>query len=137
MSEEIIKVLDYICAQLGVVVDWSAENVMPQVMDILNRYRVYKIAISVLLILFFIIILIVSGICLKKCFKGVAAKTESIWCEKRYDDYRVTELAETTFTVGLTMIIAAVIVIGVNINFLLKWLVVPEIQYLAMLQGYM
>lgn len=31
MSEEIIKVLDYICEQLGIAIDWTAENVWPQV----------------------------------------------------------------------------------------------------------
>lgn len=138
MSEEIIKVLDYICAQLGIAVDWSAENVMPQVMDVLGRYRVYKIAISVFLILFFAIILIMAVATLKKCLKDVYTNTAGIWCEKRYSgDYQATGLAETTVFIGAIVVPVAMMVIGSNINCLLKWLVVPEIQYLAMLQGYM
>ena len=42
MSEEIIKVLDYLGEQLGIVIDWSSENVWPQVMDILVILNINK-----------------------------------------------------------------------------------------------
>lgn len=44
MSEEIIKVLDYLGAQIGIAIDWSSENVWPQIMDILGRYRLFELA---------------------------------------------------------------------------------------------
>ena len=44
MSEEIIKVLDYLGAQIGIAIDWSSENVWPQVTDILGRYRLFELA---------------------------------------------------------------------------------------------
>ena len=43
MSEEIIKVLDYLGEQLGIAIDWTSENVWPQVMDILGRYRLFEL----------------------------------------------------------------------------------------------
>lgn len=43
MSQEIINVLDYLGKKLGIAIDWSSENVWPQVMDILGRYRLLEI----------------------------------------------------------------------------------------------
>ena len=77
------------------------------------------------------------AVILKKCLKDVYTNTEGIWCKKWYrDDYRTTGLAEAAIMTGAIMIPIAIVVIGININCVLKWLVVPEIQYLAMLQGY-
>ena len=43
MSQEIINVLNYLGEQLGIAIDWTFENVWPQVMDILERYRLLEI----------------------------------------------------------------------------------------------
>ncbi len=43
MSQEIITVLEYIGEKLGIAIDWTAENVMPQVLAVLSRYRILEI----------------------------------------------------------------------------------------------
>lgn len=43
MSQEIIKVLEYLSNQLGIAIDWTSENVWPQVIEILGRYRLLKL----------------------------------------------------------------------------------------------
>lgn len=43
MSQEIINVLNYLGEQLGIAIDWTSENIWPQVMDILGRYRLFEI----------------------------------------------------------------------------------------------
>lgn len=48
VSEEIIKVLDAICAKFGIVVDWSAENIIPFLNQICGHFVTYEIATSVL-----------------------------------------------------------------------------------------
>jgi hypothetical protein len=48
VSEEIIKVLDSICAKFGIVVDWSAENIIPFLTQLCGRFVTYEIATSVL-----------------------------------------------------------------------------------------
>lgn len=47
MSEEIIKVLDAVCDKIGIAVDWSAENITPQMMDLFKRYGNYLFADAV------------------------------------------------------------------------------------------
>ena len=44
MSQEIINVLNYLGEQLGIAIGWTSENVWPQVMDILGRYRLFELA---------------------------------------------------------------------------------------------
>lgn len=46
MSQEIINVLEYIGGKLGIALDWTSENIWPQVLDILGRYRILQIVIS-------------------------------------------------------------------------------------------
>ena len=36
--------VDAIAEKFGMFIDWSAENVVPQIMEILMRYRTYELA---------------------------------------------------------------------------------------------
>lgn len=41
MSNEIISVINALCDKLGIAVDWTSENVMPQVQYLVDRYARY------------------------------------------------------------------------------------------------
>lgn len=136
MSEEIIKVLDYICAQLGIAVDWSAENVMPQVMDVLGRYRVYMMANTGILIACLLLGLFVSFSLLKKCIKGVS-KQEGIWWHEGYSVSGPSELAIVVVVACAFVGVFAFFGLFSNVSDILQWAIVPEIKYLEMLKGLM
>ena len=72
MSQEIINVLNYLGEQLGIAIDWSSENVWPQVMDILGRYRLLEIVSSCLWIVIQIAFIVYALVVLMKCFKASA-----------------------------------------------------------------
>ena len=69
MSQEIINMLNYLGEQLGIAIDWSSENIWPQVMDILGRYRLLEIVYSCLWIViqsaFIVYALVVFFFCFK------------------------------------------------------------------------
>ena len=44
ISDELIKVLDYLGAQLGITIDWSAENVLPYVKELCEKLVRYETA---------------------------------------------------------------------------------------------
>ena len=140
MSQEIINVLNYLGEQLGIAIDWSAENVWPQVMDILGRYRLLEI-ISTAMWIFaevaaIIFALVVSIKCIKANNKIRITKEDNFWW---YKGYSTTWLSGA----GATLVLAAVFfggalfMIPINIGDLLRWVIVPEIQYLEMLKGLM
>ena len=71
-SEQFKEIFELICEKIGVVIDWSQENVVPYVMDFLKRYVAYNIVEEILLILFGFA-LIVGAI-----FSFMGAKLESL-----------------------------------------------------------
>lgn len=42
MSEEIIKVLDELGKRFGIVIDWSNQNIIPYLQELLQRFIYYK-----------------------------------------------------------------------------------------------
>ena len=133
MSEEIIKVLNYLGEQLGIAIDWSAENVVPQVMDILGRYRILQIVNNVSLMIVFIGLLFVICCLMKKSIRDVAAKKDGIW----YDRYMLSGFSMALYIVGgcaLFFLIPATVMAFTDI---LQWIIVPEIRYFALLKSYM
>ena len=47
MSDEIIKILDDLGQRFGVVIDWSSENVMPYLQDLISRFTSYEMLTSI------------------------------------------------------------------------------------------
>ena len=48
MSDEIIKILDDLGQRFGVAIDWSSQNVMPYLQDLVRRFTTYEIATSIM-----------------------------------------------------------------------------------------
>ena len=51
MDNKIIEALDYLGEKIGIAIDWTAENVYPQVLDFMARYKTYEIVIDTMWIL--------------------------------------------------------------------------------------
>ena len=47
MSDEIIKILDDLGRRFGIVIDWSSQNVMPYLKDLMSRYIDYEVMTSI------------------------------------------------------------------------------------------
>lgn len=46
VSDQIIAVLNDLCAKFGMAIDWSSENIVPYVSQLCERYIRYEIATS-------------------------------------------------------------------------------------------
>ena len=60
MSSEIIKLLDELCARFGIAVDWTSENVMPQLEIIADKLVRYEHVTSIMLLVFGAILIAVG-----------------------------------------------------------------------------
>ena len=69
MSQEIINVLNYLGEQLGIAIDWSSENVWPQVVDILGRYRLFELVTTGIWLVIELAMLILPRLLLRVCLK--------------------------------------------------------------------
>ena len=135
MSEEIIKVLNYIGDQLGIAIDWSSENIWPYVVDVLGRYSTMEIINHVIGLVILLVVAIAIIVVLCKSMHGAFNAKNELW----YDDYLNGPSILSIITWVACFLILCAIVIPltiVNGNDLLKWAVVPEIKYLDMLKSY-
>lgn len=69
MSEEIIKILDDLGRRFGILIDWSSENILLYLQDLISRFIKYDIAINISLIIFGIIFLIITIFAIRKIIK--------------------------------------------------------------------
>lgn len=141
MSQEIINVLNYIGEQLGIAIDWSFENIWPQIMDILGRYRLMEIVYSCLWIVIQSAFIVYALVVLIKCFKAnvklKATKQDNFWW---YSGYASNWLSGAGAGAGLIITagffgVTSLCMLPMEVGDLLKWLIIPEVKYLEMLKG--
>ena len=142
MSQEIINVLNYIGEKIGVAIDWTADNVVPQILDILGRYRIYKIVGLSIWILGIVILaigfayfgkMVVGNY--KSCYNtkqdNILFSYSTYWGKPEWSAPSVI------YTVSLVIyLLFALIGIPIVVGEMLGWILIPEIQYLEMLKGY-
>ena len=141
MSQEIINVLNYLGEQLGIAIDWTAENVWPQVMDILGRYRLLEMISSGLMIVAEIAMIVFGLIVAIKCLEAHAkirtTEEDNFWWHRVYLSTCLSDAGMALVIVAAFFGIGALFIIPTDVGELLRWAIVPEIQYLEMLKGLM
>lgn len=50
MADDIIKLLEYLFAKMGIAIDWSADNVMPYLEELGNHIVMYKMWSAIVMI---------------------------------------------------------------------------------------
>ena len=141
MSQEIINVLNYLGEQLGIAIDWSSENVWPQVMDILGRYRLLEIVSSCLWIVVQTVSIVYALVVLVKCFKASGkirtTKQDNFWWYSGYSSNWLSGAGMVLVITAGVFGIVSLCTLPMQVGDLLKWFIVPEIKYLEMLKGLM
>ena len=84
MSEEIIKVLDELGKRFGIVIDWSNQNIIPYLQELLKRFICYRNITACVWIIISIAI-IISGIVIFK-FLNKWRKSENYASNSDIDD---------------------------------------------------
>ena len=141
MSSEIINVINCICDKIGIAIDWTAENVWPQVMDVLGRYRAMQLIVSAIWIIASIGIV---AIFVALWIKAIAAHGRALKeCKSNIWWYYNTYSKSVSVNGALPLIICSVFIGSLvlllfvaSADEFLKWLLVPEIKYLEMLKTY-
>ena len=115
VSNQIIAVLDAICEKFGIVIDWTASNIMPYLQDLCKRIVSYEIATSAAWIVLQVVIVVLAFHIRNKKVKPIA--------ESDGDDYSLSG-----YTVVCAIItVIAFIVICVQAIDIVRALTIPEI----------
>lgn len=65
VSDQIIQVLDALCEKFGIVIDWTADNVIPYIEKLCGKYINYEIATSIVWIVVALVMCVPGFILLK------------------------------------------------------------------------
>lgn len=115
VSNQIIAVLDAICEKFGIVIDWTASNIMPYLQDLCRRIVTYEIATSVAWIILQVIIVFLAFYVRNKKIKPLSEADD--------DDYCL--VIATAICIVISII--ATVVICVQVADIIKALTIPEI----------
>lgn len=132
MSEEIIKVLDELGKRFGIVIDWSNQNIIPYLQELLKRFICYRNIIACVLIIISIAMTI-SGV--------VMIKFLNKW--RKSDNYDEDYCSDDVTLAGIGYIFSiCIIALGIgliigNIFGIVKNICMPEIvvyEYITNIQ---
>lgn len=65
VSDEVIKVLDYLCKKIGLTIDWTSNNVLPYIKQLCGKFIKWEIGTSIAWIAVAIVLIIFSVVFLK------------------------------------------------------------------------
>lgn len=102
ISEQIIKILDALCAKFGIAINWTSENVIPYVEVLCKKLVTYEIVTSAMWVLLVWVLFGVSAIATKKLHPWFMKKYEEDW----EDAYTLLDIALW----GVTIILGVVMV---------------------------
>lgn len=111
MGNEVIKVLNHLGDQFGIVIDWSSANVMPYLNDLMTRMIKYGMYINIYHIIYAIFItalfIIVTIVLYKIAYKIILKSEEN-------EEYvNSAKILSTAFAISLVVtVIVALIEIG-------------------------
>lgn len=122
MSEEIIKVLDELGKRFGIVIDWSNQNIMPYLQELLKRFICYQNITACVWIIISIAMTICGVIMLK--FLNKWRKSDG-YNSDSYDDDEL--LAELGYIFSILIIALGIGLIIGNTLGIVKNICMPEI----------
>ena len=114
VSDEIIKVLEYMCDKVGVTIDWTSNNVLPYVQQLGEKFIRWEIGTSISWIVISIISVVVAFLIVK--FADMDGLENLIFA---------------------TVIILATIIIGCQIFDIIKCYTFPEKAIYDYIQEYL
>ena len=130
MSTEIITTLDELAARFGIVIDWSAENVMPLVERAIQRLTSYEIMMGIIDIvgsIAFLIAVLITARWLITQYRDNRLNKEDTWLWDHYTKYSEPTMPCIAIIGAICAVgIIAVLSLAIEIKGLLQWIMAPE-----------
>jgi hypothetical protein len=132
MTNEIIKVLDYLGEKFGMAIDWTQENVLPYAQDLAERFIKFNIIEDVMWLAFWALSLvagiIVSILMVKSFQKANASKADTILIEY-YNSGSIPNGGGICLTIfAIVFILGSIIGIPVMSSSIAQWIIIPEFK---------
>lgn len=132
MSEEIIKILDDLGKRLGLAIDWSNQNIIPYLQELIGRFLAFR---NVQAIIWICIFLIVTGLSIWGIKKLIKWRKSDKYDKDFYADDPVVFWLSIT---GICfMLLLSFIVIFCNLEGIFQNILLPELTVIEYIQAYL
>lgn len=122
LTNQTIAAIDHLCSKFGIAIDWSAENVLPYLQDLYDRYIRYQMSRLFLEMFFIIALMIGMGFWLRFCFKkqrgtDICSGWHEVW-------FASIVVCGCCFAIGTFLMI-------VSVGSIIKCNMVPEMVFIS------
>lgn len=139
MSDEIIKVLEYLSEKVGLAIDWTSEKVasdiMPYLQEVYHRCVVWGIVQNLIGVFVGLVLIVSAVVILRKLLKAYKGEKETKY--ELFDGSDPTLLGTIASICVITFSVSGIIVFLVALTDTLNWVIFPEGQILEMISKFM
>ena len=136
MSDEIIKVLEYLGEKVGMCIDWTSEKVasdiMPYLQELYHKCVVWGIVQNLIGVFVGLVLIVSAIVILRKLLKAYKGEKEP----KLFDRDGPTWLGLILIICVITFSVSGIIVFLVSLTCTLDWAIFPEGQILKMISEF-
>lgn len=118
ISKQIIDVIDTLCEKFGIVIDWTADNVLPYIQSLCKKFIEYEINTSIFWIAF------MSSLCV--LLWTITLIAYRIYARNGYGECPSAYVAYTGFIVSIVLSFITIIIIGVEVYDIVEAVNFPE-----------
>ena len=121
-SEQVISVLDALCEKFGIVIDWTQQNILPYVQELMAKYIMYEIVTSIM----WCLIPVLLGVAVYISFVKPLTKAAE---ELEWDFYNYFKpcAAVAAWILFIAIIVAGFFIIAYQVFDIAKCITIPEI----------
>lgn len=131
MSEEIIKILDNLGEKIGITIDWTSENILPYLQDLMSRFIGLKNVQAIMWVVISAIIILVTILIIAGTIKYIKKQDKASY---EYED-KVFVCGLIDFAIGMLTIIFLTILLC-NTFGLIQNIYTPELTLLEYITNY-
>lgn len=131
MSEEIIKILDNLGERLGIAIDWTSENILPYLQDLMSRFIGLKNVQAIIWLVISAVVILLTILVIIGTIKYIKKQDKTSY---EYED-KIFICGLIDFVIGIVAIIFLIILLF-NIFGLFQNIYTPELTLLEYITNY-
>lgn len=136
MSDEIIKVLEYLGEKVGMCIDWTSEKVasdiMPYLQELYHKCVVWGIVQNLIGVFVGLVLIVSAIVILRKLLKAYKGEDDITL----FDGGDPTLLGAIAIICVITFSVSGIIVFFVALSDTINWVMLPEVQVLNMILNF-
>lgn len=126
VNNQIVTAIDHLCSKFGLAIDWTAENALPYLQDLCDRYIQYEMWSSVGLVVLMVALMVIMAFWLRFCYRKY---DDSSWTS----DWDVVWYVSLIF--GVILYVFGAISLVYAIDTVIKCSAIPEAVFISYLLG--